>query len=186
METSHLPNWKKTALWKKEARYTTADGYSGWNKVQKCEFGHHYDRGYISSIPPWENIPQSYHQTSSPIRQHLDIKIQRKPKNVFRLQKIATKIIFDNHQRQRRTEEQTRSSIQDQLLRLSRLLHRWDWQKPRNQTDWTQTSDEERRCQQSHCWTSPTNEPHYWLGLCVMPNLQHQLLSTTDPGKLVY
>ena len=43
-----------------------------------------------------------------------------------------------------------------------------------------------RRCQQSHCWTSPTYEPHYWLGLCAMPNLQHQLLSTTDPGKLVY
>ena len=43
-----------------------------------------------------------------------------------------------------------------------------------------------RRCQQSHCWTSPTYEPHYWLGLCAMPNLQHQLLLTTDPGKLVY
>ena len=30
------------------------------------------------------------------------------------------------------------------------------------------------------------DKPHYWLGLCAMPNLQYQLLSTTDPRKLVY
>ena len=49
METSHLSwNGKKKALWKKGARYARADGYSGWNKVQKCECRHHYDRGWIS------------------------------------------------------------------------------------------------------------------------------------------
>ena len=30
------------------------------------------------------------------------------------------------------------------------------------------------------------DKPHYWLELCAMPNLQYQLLSTTDPRKLVY
>ena len=30
------------------------------------------------------------------------------------------------------------------------------------------------------------DKPHYWLGLCAMRNLQHQQLSTTDSGKLVY
>ena len=43
-----------------------------------------------------------------------------------------------------------------------------------------------RRCQQSHCWTSPTYEPHYRLRLCAMPYPQHQLLSANDSGKLVY
>ena len=47
-------------------------------------------------------------------------------------------------------------------------------------TSQLETSDEERRCQQSHCWTSPTYEPHCWLGLCAMLNLQHQLLSMND------
>ena len=30
------------------------------------------------------------------------------------------------------------------------------------------------------------DKPHYWLGLCAVPNLQHQLLQTIDSGKLVY
>lgn len=40
-------------------------------------------------------------------------------------------------------------------------------------SEWTQTGDEERWCQQSHYWTSSTYGLHYWLGLCAMPNLQH-------------
>ena len=52
--------------------------------------------------------------------------------------------LYDNYWRTlrtRRTERQTRSSLQDQMLRLSGHLYRWDRQKLERKTDWTQTSD---------------------------------------------
>ena len=52
--------------------------------------------------------------------------------------------VTDKRQRQRRTEEQTRSGLQDKLLRLPRLLHQRDWKKPQNKTDLTKVNDQER------------------------------------------
>ena len=82
--------------------------------------------------------------------------------------------------RQGRTQLQTRSSLQDQMLRLPGFLHCWDWQKPQHKTDWTQTSYEKWWCQQSHCCTSSTDKPQLWLGLCSVLNLRYKLFSTTD------
>ena len=50
--------------------------------------------------------------------------------------------VTNKRQGQGRTEEQTGSDLWDQQLRLPRLLHQRDWQKPLNKTDWTQTNDD--------------------------------------------
>ena len=70
----------------------------------------------------------------------------------------------DESKGQRRTEPQTGSSLQDQILRLLGHLYRWDRQK--FTTDWTQTSNKKRWYQQSHYWAPFTNEPQNRLVLC--------------------
>ena len=82
--------------------------------------------------------------------------------------------------------EQTGSSLQDRMLRLPALLHRWNWQKPKHATDWTQTSNEQWWCQQSHCWAPFTDETSNWLGVCDIYNIFYRLLSTSYFRKLVY
>ena len=60
------------------------------------------------------------------------------------------------------------------VLLMSVILDWWYciWKKV-FKTDWTLSGDEERWCQQSQCLTSLISKPHYWLGLCAMPSLQH-------------
>ena len=82
--------------------------------------------------------------------------------------------------------EQTGSSLQDRMLRLPALLHWWNWQKPKHATDWTQTSNEQWWCQQSHCWAPFTDETSNWLGVCDIYNIFYRLLSTSYFRKLVY
>ena len=95
-----------------------------------------------------ENIPR--------ILQPFNIRIAHKPTTTLcQLQTNA------KHKEELR-EEQTGSGLSDQLLRLPRLLRRRDWQNPHDKTDWTQASDEESWCHQSHRWTSSTYEPHFW------------------------
>ena len=65
----------------------------------------------------------------------------------------------------------------DPMLRLP--LHWWNWQKPWNATDPTQTSDEIWWRQQSHCWAPFTDETSNPLGLCHMYYVFYRLLSTT-------
>ena len=109
-----------------------------------------------------ENIPR--------ILQPFNICIAHKPTTT--LGQLQTNAKHKEEQR----EEQTGSGLSDQLLRLPRLLRRRDWQNPHDKTDWTQASDEERWCHQSHRWASSTYEPHFWPRLCVMSNLTGKLV----------
>ena len=52
--------------------------------------------------------------------------------------------------------------------------------------DWTQTRGNNRWRQNSHRWTLFTLWRHYQLGLYVIPDLQLQLLTTTDSGQQIY
>ena len=56
-----------------------------------------------------------------------------------------------------------------------------------SQLDWLNTNERQGRVMSTITLLKcETYETHYRLGLCAMPNLQHQLISTTDLGKLVY
>ena len=90
---------------------------------------------------------------------------------------------MDKRSRIGRTEEQTG---RDQFFRLPRLSHQRDWQKPHNLDQLNTREWRGKVISIIIDWTSSTYEPHYWLGLCAMPYLQHKLLSTTDSGELVY
>ena len=52
--------------------------------------------------------------------------------------------------------------------------------------DWLSTNEPRQWCQQSHCCASSTDKPQHWLRLCPMRNLQYELFSTTECGKLVH
>ena len=68
-------------------------------------------------------------------------------------------------------------SIEESALRLAEI----------SQLDWLNTNERQGRVMSTITLLKcETYEPHYRLGLCAMPNLQHQLISTTDLGKLVY
>ena len=111
---------------------------------------------------------KSTSETIARILQPYNIRVAHKPITTLRHLLTNVKDKDEPNNRQGAVYKNKCSDCQ-----ASYIGSRRDWQEPQDKTDWTQTSDEKWWCQQSHCWTSPTYEPQYRLGLCTMCNLQH-------------